>query len=57
MKEKLFENLFTKEVFECKDLKNIQVIEGIEYITVQKMDGTKRNLLMRKDALKRVTKK
>jgi hypothetical protein len=57
MKEKLFENLFTKEIFECKDLKNIQVIEGVEYLTVQKIDGSRRNLLMRKDALKKVVKK
>lgn len=57
MKEKLFENLFTKEIFECKDLKNIQIIEGVEYITVQKVDGTKRNLLIRRDALKKVVNK
>ena len=58
MKTIKFENLFTKEKFECSivDLKKPELIEGVAYIRVVK-DGTKRTMLMRKDALKKVSVK
>lgn len=58
MKTVTFENIWNKEKFECSstDLKNPEVIEGVEYIRVTKNDS-KRIMLMRKDALKKVVTK
>lgn len=58
MKNMTFENIWNKEKFECSvtDLKNPEVIEGVEYIRVTKNDS-KRIMLMRKDALKKVVPK
>jgi hypothetical protein len=58
MKTLTFENIWNKEKFECSvtDLKNPEVIEGVEYIRVTKNDS-KRIMLMRKDALKKVVTK
>lgn len=58
MKTVTFENIWNKEKFECsrEDLKNPEVIEGVEYIRVMKPEN-KRVMLMRKDALKKVVTK
>lgn len=58
MKTLTFENIWNKEKFECSvtDLKHPEVIEGVEYIRVTKNDS-KRIMLMRKDALKKVVTK
>lgn len=53
MKEHVLENIVNREKFVCLDLKDIQVIDGIEYLKVQKY-GSTRTILMRKDALKKV---
>lgn len=53
MKEHVLENVFNREKFVCLNLKDIQVIEGVEYLKVQKY-GSTRTILMRKDALKKV---
>lgn len=55
MKTITFENIWSKEKFECSfmDLKNPEVIEGVEYLRVAKA-GTGRLVLMRKDALKKI---
>lgn len=58
MKTVTFENIWNKEKFECAvfDLKNPEVIEGVEYLRVMKPEN-KRIMLMRKDALKKVVAK
>lgn len=55
MKTVTFENIWNKEKFECSfmDLKNPEVIEGVEYLRVNRV-GNNRVMLMRKDALKKV---
>lgn len=53
MKEHVLENVFNREKFVCLDLKDIQIIEGVEYLKVQKY-GSARTILMRKDALKKI---
>jgi hypothetical protein len=58
MKTLTFENIWNKEKVECSDidLKNPEIIEGVEYIRVTRM-GNVRVMLMRKDALKKVVTK
>lgn len=55
MKTILFENVWSKEKFECSalDIKNPEIIEGVEYLRVSRV-GTGRVFLMRKDALKKI---
>jgi hypothetical protein len=55
MKTLTFENIWNKEKVECSDidLKHPEVIEGVEYIRVNRV-GNNRIMLMRKDALKKV---
>ena len=53
MKAITFKNRFNSERVVCKDLKDIQVIDGIEYLLVSKTIQD-RKFLMRKDALERV---
>ena len=43
-----------KEKFFCKDLKDIQMIDGIEYLKVFRFD-TKRECLVKKESLRKVT--
>jgi hypothetical protein len=53
MKTLTFENIWNKEKVECSDtdLKHPEVIEGVEYIRVNRVGN---NRIMRKDALKKV---
>lgn len=58
MKTVIFENIWNREKVQCliMDLKNPEVIEGVEYLRVTKPEN-KRTVLMRKDALKKVPNK
>jgi hypothetical protein len=53
MKTITFKNRFNNERVVCKDVKDIYVIDGIEYLLVSKTIQD-RKFLMRKDALERV---
>ena len=53
MKTIYFENLRNGEKFYCKNTKDIQLIDGIEYIRVFRL-GTQRECLIKKDSLKKV---
>ena len=53
MKTVTLKNKFNGERVVCKDIKEIQLIDGIEYILVSRTVQD-RKFLMRKDALERV---
>ena len=53
MKAITFKNRFNGERVVCKDVKDIQVIDGIEYLLVSKTIQD-RKFLMRKDALEKI---
>ena len=36
----------------CSDYDNVRIIDGVDYITVHKLENNNRTFLMRKDALK-----
>ncbi len=55
MKTIVFESLRNKEKFECHDLKDVRVIDGVEYLRVFKF-GTQRDCLIKKDQLKKIKK-
>ena len=55
MKTVYFESYRNKEKFECHNLKDVRVIDGIEYLRVFKF-GTQRDGLMRKDQLRKLGK-
>ncbi len=54
-KPRMLENIVTKEQFVCPDTRDLRVIEGVEYLPVQR-PGQSRTVLMRKDALQPVKK-
>jgi hypothetical protein len=56
MKTTYFENVRNREQFYCKDLKDIQMIDGVEYLRVFRM-GTQRDVLVKKDTLRKVSDK
>ncbi len=56
MKTIYFENIRNREQFYCNDLKNIRLIDGVEYLRVVKV-GTQRDMLVKRDSLRKVTKK
>jgi hypothetical protein len=56
MKTVVFENVVNKEKFQCHNTKDIQIIDGIEYLRVFKY-GTQRDCLVKKDSLKKVVEK
>ncbi len=56
MKTVTFKNKFNGERVVCKDVKEVQVIDGIEYLLVSKTIQD-RKFLMRKDALEKVKDK
>ena len=56
MKPITFKNRFNGERVVCKDVKDIYVIDGIEYLLVSKTIQD-RKFLMRKDALEKVKDK
>jgi hypothetical protein len=53
MKKIILENVRNKEKFSCKDLKDIQVIDGIEYLRVVRQ-STNHECLIKKDLLRKV---
>ena len=53
MKAITFKNRFNGERVVCKDVKDVHVIDGIEYLLVSRTIQD-RKFLMRKDALERV---
>jgi hypothetical protein len=53
MKAVTLKNKFNGERVVCKDIKEVQLIDGIEYILVSRTVQD-RKFLMRKDALERV---
>ena len=53
MKAITFKNRFNGEKVVCKDIKAVQVIDGIEYLLVSKTIQD-RKFLMRKDALEKI---
>lgn len=53
MKTVTFENIFNKERFESMGKRDTKIIDGIEYWKLFKQ-GTKREVLVRKDFLKKV---
>lgn len=56
MKVITFENMRNKEKYFCKDLKDVTIIEGIEYLRVVRF-GTQHECLIKKDLLKKVKDK
>jgi hypothetical protein len=55
MKTVYFESYRNKEKFECRNLSDVRVIDGIEYLRVFKF-GTQRDCLVRKDQLRKLNK-
>lgn len=56
MKPMTFENKLNRDRFECDNVRDIEVIEGVEYLKVRK-PGSQRIFLIRKDSLIKVSKK
>ena len=55
MKEKIFENIFNHDRVVCNNVRETEVIEGVEYLIVRR-PGSDRPFLMRKDSLKEIKK-
>lgn len=55
MKTVYFENFRNRERFECQNLKDVKIIDGIEYLRVFRV-GTQRDCLVRRDQLKKIGK-
>lgn len=55
MKTIYFESYINRERFDCHNLKDIRIIDGIEYLRVFK-HGTQRDCLVRKDHLRKLPK-
>ena len=53
MKTVYFENMRNKEKFFCKNLKDIQKIDGVDYLRVFRM-GTQRECLVKLDSLRKI---
>ena len=53
MKAMTFKNRMNGERFVCEDVRQVEVIDGVEYIVVHRPNET-RMFKMRKDALERV---
>lgn len=54
MKQVYFENIVNKEKFYCTNIKNVQMIDGIEYLRVFRL-GTQRDCLVKRDSLRKVS--
>ena len=55
MKAVTMKNRFNNEHVVCDDVRDIRLIEGIEYLVVRRQENINRTFLMRKDALQKVT--
>ena len=56
MKPITFENRVSHERVICDDVKNVQTIDGIEFLQVRRQ-GQERKFLMRKDSLEKIVEK
>jgi hypothetical protein len=56
MRSITFKNVLNGELVVCDNTKNIETIDGIDYLVVHRRDNP-RLFLMRKDVLKKVTDK
>jgi len=56
MKETMFENIFNHDKFACANPRDVEVIDGVQYLIVHRQDNN-RPQLMRKDALKKIENK
>jgi hypothetical protein len=54
MKTTYFENVRNGEKFYCKNIKDIQKIDGTEYLRVFRQ-GTQRDCLIKKDILRKIS--
>jgi hypothetical protein len=54
MKAVTMKNRFNNERVVCDDVRDIRLIEGIEYLVVRRQENTNRTFLMRKDALQKI---
>lgn len=55
MKPVMYRNIFTNDQVICRNTKNIKLIDGIEYIEVERVkDIQRRSFLMRLDSLDRI---
>lgn len=48
-------NPLNQEQWFCDDFSNVKTVDGIDYVTVYKPDNPGRVLLMRKEALRKLT--
>ncbi len=48
-------NPLNQEKWVCNDYSNVKLVEGIEYVTVYKIETPNRLHLMRKDALRKLS--
>ena len=55
MKHVMFENKITHELVVCSDVRNVYVIDHVEYLPVHRVNHTK-VFLIRKDILSKVQK-
>lgn len=53
MKRVFFENVMNKEKFYCTDIKDVRIIDGVEYLRVFRL-GTQRDVLVKKDSLQKI---
>jgi len=56
MKPVTFENILNHEKFVCENTRDVQVIDGVEYLVVHR-PSQERRFLMRKDTLKKLEKR
>ena len=54
MKTVYFENMRNRERFYCTNLKDVQRIDGVEYLRVFR-EGTQRDCLIKRELLKKIT--
>ena len=55
MKAVTMKNRFNNDRVVCDDVRDVRLIEGIEYLVVRRQENINRTFLMRKDALQKVT--
>jgi len=53
MKAVYFENLRNRERFYCTDVKDVRMIDGVEYLRVFR-EGTQRDCLVKRELLRRI---
>ena len=56
MKQTVYENKFNQEKVACWNPREVEVIDGVEYLKVHRF-GSDRTFLMRKDSLVKVPEK